>query len=673
MSSAQIIERDGMFFNLNDSQRDIDLYKNEIEDISSYLSEGQYSDAEVIVNRLLNVIRKNSPAGVNPSDERYSIRIYSSLKYWEQMLRAIRDIKNGRLEQFQIYTGNIVSIDMGSGRNCSGHIGVKSNGEEKDFFVDCDFIITKWDELKVGKNSTLYYIIQKSLDNPYIAIKVALAVPSISQQPIILTIDGICPMATFNIISNNTCWTNYLKEALAPQLTQYLVTSFQWTGDTKETPNTLKYAEKFIRDFYKVAQNRGTTFQIVAHSWGTVLAYAILKANPDIKVNTLITLGSPLRSQEKLIIENYTNLYAGSNIQKLGNVTQWINYWAWNDLISGKIDVADKNVQIDTGIDNTDYQTRVMATRDFHSKYFTDWKYLIISDLSSLSDKNNQSEIIIAIQKDNLENTGEDLLFPVAYIKDMQYHEISVSALNEREVTSKDLQVKSLLSNIKKYMMISDGVKTGTFDVSNVRFREGLSGDNAYIPEGKIHLIQETANYRNDSHNTLFLSSVDTSVMNNKFIPIKGIASNHINNITNLIKIKCHNLRVTTANNIDASSLKVEYLKAYDLENDGQSELFLVGSSIRSYKAVSSERYGKFTNELLLFMIICLDRNQYRILYSSEPLYSEANLIGALDIDGEGSIEIVINSGIWEDWHFEIYRFQNGILKKLYSGTGYGS
>jgi hypothetical protein len=38
-----------------------------------------------------------------------------------------------------------------------------------------------------------------------------------------------------------------------------------------------------------------------------------------------------------------------------------------------------------------------MATRDFHSKYFTDWKYLIISDLSSLSDKNNQSELKITV------------------------------------------------------------------------------------------------------------------------------------------------------------------------------------------------------------------------------------------------------------------------------------
>lgn len=492
------------------------------------------------------------------------------------------------------------------------------------------------------------------------------------RQPIILSIDGMCPMATFNIISNNICWTNYLKDALSPQLTQYLVTSFQWTGDTKETLNTLKYAEKFIKDFYKVAQNRGTTFQIVAHSWGTVLVYAILKANPDIKVDTLITLGSPLRSQEKLIIENYTNIYAGRNIQKLGNVNQWINYWAWNDLISGKIDIADKNVQIDTGIDNTDYQTRVIATRDFHSKYFTDWKYLIISDLSSVSNNNIQSEKIIAIQKDNLENTDEDLLFPIAFIKNMQYYEISVSALNEREVTSKDLQVKSLLSNVRQYMMISDGVKTGTFNVSNVKFREGLACDNAYIPEGKIQLIQEMSNYRQNSNNTLFLSTGNTTIMNNKFIPVKGIASNHINNITNLVKTKFENLKVTNSNNIDASSLKLEYLKAYDLENDGHPELFLVGSSVRLHKAVFTDESCGPTNEVTLFMIVCLERNQYRILYSSEPSYEESNLIGAADIDGDGNIEIVINSGRCEAWDFEIYRFQNGILEKLYSGTGYG-
>jgi hypothetical protein len=219
--------------------------------------------------------------------------------------------------------------------------------------------------------------------------------------------------------------------------------------------------------------------------------------------------------------------------------------------------------------------------------------------------------------------------------------------------------------------MISDGVKTGTFDVSNVKFREGLSCDNAYIPAGKIHLIQKTANYGKDSNNTLFLSTGSTSVINSKFIPVKEIASSYMNNITNLLKFKFQNLRITNSRNIDTSSLKIEYVKAYDLENDGQPELFLMSGSMRLYKAVVTDEVGCSANDITLFMIIFLDRNQYRILYSSEPPYG-TNLIGAADIDSDGNIEIVINNGLCEAWHFEIYRFQNGSLKKLYSGTEYG-
>jgi hypothetical protein len=72
-------------------------------------------------------------------------------------------------------------------------------------------------------------------------------------------------------------------------------------------------------------------------------------------------------------------------------------------------------------------------------------------------------------------------------------------------------------------------------------------------------------------------------------------------------------------------------------------------------------------------MIISQDRNQYITLYASDPLYSEARFCGATDIDGDGSLEIVITRGIWTDQHFEIYRFANQRFLKVYSGTGYGS
>jgi hypothetical protein len=59
-----------------------------------------------------------------------------------------------------------------------------------------------------------------------------------------------------------------------------------------------------------------------------------------------------------------------------------VNYWAWNDLISGSIDVADKNFQLDGQDSRTGYDTRLAATLDFHKQYYTAWKASIIADLS---------------------------------------------------------------------------------------------------------------------------------------------------------------------------------------------------------------------------------------------------------------------------------------------------
>lgn len=207
--------------------------------------------------------------------------------------------------------------------------------------------------------------------------------PVASKKPVVLTIDGICFTATISIVLNQTCWTDYLKDAFSSALADdYHVASSPWTGDPKETPKILSFAEKTIRGYSEVAKRRGQPFQIIAHSWGSVLAYVVLKNNPGIQVATLITLGSPLQSQDKIVVEKYTGRYAGTTILKPGNVERWVNYWAWNDLISGSIDVADKNVQLDGQQSRTDYETRLAATLDFHSQYYSAWKSSIIADLS---------------------------------------------------------------------------------------------------------------------------------------------------------------------------------------------------------------------------------------------------------------------------------------------------
>lgn len=228
--------------------------------------------------------------------------------------------------------------------------------------------------------------------------------------PVVVMVDGICLKAEHSLILNKMCWTDYLKEALSPQLSGYLIAPFQWTGDTRDTPSTLEYAKKFIEGYYKVAQQRGTSFEIIAHSWGSVLAYIVLKQNPDINVDTLITLGSPLRSN-LLGIRSYTEKFTGTDIEKLSNVKKWANYWAWNDLISGPVGAADKNFQIDENIAKTDTQTRAVATKRFHSMYYIDWKNALIADLSSKGTSNNgQSETTIQPQTSDMSIQSVDFL-----------------------------------------------------------------------------------------------------------------------------------------------------------------------------------------------------------------------------------------------------------------------
>jgi hypothetical protein len=226
-----------------------------------------------------------------------------------------------------------------------------------------------------------------------------------NKKPVVLTIDGMCISATANVITWSTCYTNYLQESLAPKLSAYLVTTFQWTGDTKDTDTTVKYAEKFIKGYYEVAKNRGTTFEIIAHSWGTVLSYIVLKRNPDIKVDTFITLGSPLNSQTLEIlaytIDKIEHNNACNYIQKMPSVKRWINYWAFHDLVSGPIALSDKNVQIDEKVSQSSFGDRVVATIGvFHSEYYKSepWKSMVTDDLLHRDTVQESTEVNLSVQ-----------------------------------------------------------------------------------------------------------------------------------------------------------------------------------------------------------------------------------------------------------------------------------
>ncbi|RKX24465.1 MAG: hypothetical protein DRP47_11340 [Candidatus Zixiibacteriota bacterium] len=162
----------------------------------------------------------------------------------------------------------------------------------------------------------------------------------------------------------------YLGDALrnAPNIANMSpkVISYSWSRDPADSREEIEVLKSAILAYYQHAAQKNRPLVIVAHSWGTVLAYTALHQlvdqGSDVRIACFITLGSPLNPRvdagsgalvwnflkNKSIMEGLPLNIIFKNQQKPSNVTgEWVNLWAKGDLISNQVSAANENVQID--------------------------------------------------------------------------------------------------------------------------------------------------------------------------------------------------------------------------------------------------------------------------------------------------------------------------------------
>ena len=130
------------------------------------------------------------------------------------------------------------------------------------------------------------------------------------------------------------------------------ITSYNWSRNIYDTDQYVTELSAVLEGFTKLSQKNHGPLVVVAHSWGTVLAYIAISRNTKISVDKFVTLGSPLNAQSDLV-KGFTNdtlaRWNIGSVTALQNVKTWTNYWEGCDVISGSIDVLKKNnITIDT-------------------------------------------------------------------------------------------------------------------------------------------------------------------------------------------------------------------------------------------------------------------------------------------------------------------------------------
>lgn len=189
-------------------------------------------------------------------------------------------------------------------------------------------------------------------------------------------IDGIQVLSILNASYPND-YSHYLLDEINDHWTKIIqqkvgqLKGFAWsrTFEQEDIFANILYAQ--LEKYSKENIQTGGKLVVVAHSWGTVLAYEACMRNPKIHIDKLITLGSPLNAQSDIVRETAGDDMAEYFIYSVthpNNVVVWENYWAQCDPISGNIPAADRNIRI-----KTNYIDPETGGLTCHASYYLDY------------------------------------------------------------------------------------------------------------------------------------------------------------------------------------------------------------------------------------------------------------------------------------------------------------
>ncbi len=139
---------------------------------------------------------------------------------------------------------------------------------------------------------------------------------------------------------------------------------------SREVRNAVKGKAK---EQLRLLANNGCNCSILAHSWGTVVAYESLldleTEMPAFQLAHLFTLGSPLWLVHYLLDD--------SSGRKPRNVTNWVNIHAQGDMVGAGLTPGFQ--------DDADYGVASFGNGDPHGSYFVDGNMAVEHDIVALT------------------------------------------------------------------------------------------------------------------------------------------------------------------------------------------------------------------------------------------------------------------------------------------------
>jgi hypothetical protein len=302
---------------------------------------------------------------------------------------------------------------------------------------------------------------------------------------------------------------------------------------------------------------------------------------------------------------------------------------------------------------------------------------------------------IFVVTKNNIENDYRGEIYPLALLINDRYVNVSqdiTQAVREQSSTDRILQLespRSFLTAIKNFTVTQQNQIQGQFTVDHL-------AATSYVCSS---LITGQGKYQGTELSTLFNRIPES--LGGRFRPgTKGsqpfdetrrfaIATSQAPQIIGSATVPTDTERyrqnlIAAANDLFSrdpivknlpGETVVENLSITDLNRDGVPEVFgSVRKKVNDAQAVNQQtRTGK---EATGSIWLTYRQSQPVVLSSDvrQQIDSRliANLVGTIDLNGDGTDEVILQNNSYESTSFSIYEYKNDRLTEVFSGAGFG-
>jgi hypothetical protein len=301
------------------------------------------------------------------------------------------------------------------------------------------------------------------------------------------------------------------------------------------------------------------------------------------------------------------------------------------------------------------------------------------------------------VRKDNL--TGELIseIYPIALLYRGRYYDASID-VNDHVAGKPNKE--SYLANFKHFFIFDEEKKLDEFAVaevtpsqfmcSNILTGKGGLKDSASLSDifDQMSASKSSQSKGYDSNKDFDFSLKWTlAVSKIKKVPALSIVptDKDIDRYkADLINIGTPLLSAYVSDDDNGlnNDLTIERISAFDLDHDGKPEVFAKTKKIVRKKVTitqGTEEKEECSNDTVyLNLWLTYKKGSPQVIlnllsYEREGSWGSGyDLVGTIDINGDGIEEVVIRNSGWEFVEFEIYEYRNDKLERVFHGAGFG-